>query len=50
MNKINSADKSLAKYVHKLNKDQLKEAEKLYHRSSFSWMKSCKIIKDRSHV
>ena len=44
---INSADKALAKQIHKLNKNQLKEAEKLYYRSSFTWLKACKIIRDK---
>lgn len=44
---INSADKELAKIKYKLTKQQLVEAEKLYHKSSHSWLACCKLVKEK---
>lgn len=46
VSKINKADVDLALEYYSLSKNQIDEAKKLFQRSSFSWLKSCKIIKN----
>lgn len=47
VSKINKADVDLALEYYSLTKGQIHEAKKLFYRSSFSWLKACKVIKNR---
>lgn len=47
---INEADTDLAIELHGLNPEQLKAAEKLYYRSSRSWLACAKLIKEKSNA
>lgn len=45
---INKADKALAKQLHNPTTSQLYEAEKLFYRSSMSWLACVKTVVGRS--
>ena len=50
MKTVTKEDKNLIVELYGLNGDEIKEAEKLYHRSTFSICAAAKIVAGRRHT